>query len=201
MLLNLRQRIKIFIISLLVFTTVVPAFVLAVSDSDQDGLNDDLESKFNTDIDNPDSDGDGFKDGLEVDWGYDPLSSAKIKLPQRLAINLKDQKLFYLVKEIELKSFTISSGKPGMDTPKGKFKIINKDKKAWSKKYGLWMPFWLGLNKGEFGIHELPIWPNSYREGSDHLGKPVSHGCIRLGIGPAKYLFERIATGTEVQIY
>lgn len=201
MLSNQQKRNRHIIIGLLLLMVFFPLTALAALDSDQDGLDDELEIKFGTDINSPDTDGDGFKDGLEVDWAYDPLSSAKLKLPQRLAINLKKQKLFYLVKEVELKSFIISSGKPGMDTPKGKFKILNKYKKAWSKKYGLWMPFWLGLNKGEFGIHELPIWPNSYREGSDHLGKPVSHGCIRLGIGPAEYLFDRIATGTEVQIY
>jgi lipoprotein-anchoring transpeptidase ErfK/SrfK len=87
-----------------------------------------------------------------------------------------------------------------MPTPRGTFKISNKSKKAWSKAYGLWMPYWLGLNKGRIGIHELPIWPSGYREGAGHLGKPISHGCIRLGIGPAQYLYERVATGTEVII-
>ncbi|MCX6798339.1 MAG: L,D-transpeptidase family protein [Candidatus Falkowbacteria bacterium] len=175
--------------------------VRATLDTDKDGLSDDLEVKFKTDINNPDTDGDGYKDGSEVDWGYNPLAKDKIKLPLRIAINLKTQKLFYLVNDIELKQFSISSGKPGLATPQGNFKIVNKATKAWSKKYGLWMPFWLGLNHGEFGIHELPIWPNGYREGSDHLGRPVSHGCVRLGIGPAEYLFERLATGTEVLIY
>lgn len=201
MLLKQKLRIKNFIIFFCLTLVFFPMLALAAQDSDQDGLNDELEEKFGTDVNNPDSDGDGFKDGLEVDWAYDPLSSDKIKLPQRLAINLKDQKLFYLVDEIELKSFLVSTGKPGMATPKGEFNVVNKNKKAWSKTYGLWMPFWLGLNKGGIGIHELPIWPNSYREGSDHLGKPVSHGCVRLGIGPAEYLFSRIATGTKVQIY
>lgn len=173
----------------------------AALDSDNDKLSDDLELKFKTDINNTDTDGDGYLDGLEVDRGYNPLSTDQRKLPQRIAINLKTQTLFYLVNNIELKHFVVSSGKASMPTPKGKFKIVNKSKKAWSKKYGLYMPFWLGLNSGGVGIHELPIWPNGYREGENHLGKPVSHGCIRLGVGPAEYLFDRIATGTEVQIY
>jgi len=173
----------------------------ATIDTDKDGLSDDLETKFKTDPNNPDTDGDSFKDGQEVDWGYDPLAPNKAKLSQKIAVSLKGQKLYYLVGGIELKAWPVSSGKAAMPTPKGEFKVVNKSKKAWSKKYGLWMPYWLGLGNGEFGIHELPIWPNGYREGSNHLGKAVSHGCIRLGIGPAQYLFDRVATGTKVQIY
>ena len=87
-----------------------------------------------------------------------------------------------------------------MPTPTGKFKIINKQEKAWSKKYGLWMPYWLGLNANGIGIHELPIWPNGYREGENHLGRAVSHGCIRLGLGAASYIYNRVSIGTLVLI-
>lgn len=170
------------------------------TDSDRDGLNDALELKFKTDPLNPDSDSDGHKDGEEVDWGYNPLSSSTKKIAQKIIIDLKNQKLKYLVSDIILKEFPASSGKASMKTPSGEFKIVNKSKKAWSNTYKLWMPYWLGLGNGSFGIHELPIWPNGYREGADHLGKPVSHGCIRLGIGPAKYIFERVPAGTKVII-
>ena len=189
------------IILILFFSFLLALSARAAVDTDSDGLSDDLEVKFKTDINNPDTDNDGFKDGQEVEWGYNPLSADKLKLPQKVAINLKTQKLFYLVDNIELKSFTVSSGKASLPTPRGNFKIVNKSKKAWSKKYGLWMPYWLGLNSNGVGIHELPVWPNGYREGSNHLGTPVSHGCVRLGIGPAEYLFSRVATGTTVQIY
>jgi len=87
-----------------------------------------------------------------------------------------------------------------MPTPKGNFVVVNKIKKAWSKTYSLWMPFWLGLDRGSIGIHELPVWPNGYREGEDHLGKPVSHGCIRLGVGAAQYIFDRVDAGLSVSI-
>jgi len=169
-------------------------------DSDSDGLSDSLELKFKTNPLNPDSDGDGYKDGLEIDWAHDPLSSSTKKLPTRIEVNLKNQKLTYYVDGQAWKEFTISSGKPSTPTPRGVFKIVNKTKKAWSKTYGLWMPYWLGLDRGSIGIHELPVWPSGYHEGASHLGKPVSHGCIRLGIGSAQYLYDRIPVGTEVTI-
>lgn len=170
------------------------------SDVDQDGLSDDWEIKFKTDPLKADSDNDGHKDGAEIDFAYDPLSSSSKKLSQKIEINLKTQTLSYYVSSQKWKEFIISSGRVGMDTPKGSFKIVNKTKKAWSKTYKLWMPYWLGLNIRGIGIHELPLWPSGYREGENHLGKKVSHGCIRLGVGPAKYLFERVGVGTEVTI-
>ena len=170
------------------------------SDADKDGLSDYYELKFKTDPLNPDSDGDGYKDGKEIDFAFDPLASSTKKLSQRLEVNLKTQRLSYYVGGQKWQEFIVSSGRSGMPTPKGKFKIVNKVVKAWSKTYKLWMPYWMGLSSNGIGIHELPVWPSGYREGENHLGIPVSHGCVRLGVGPAKYLFDRIATGTEVTI-
>lgn len=170
------------------------------SDVDNDDLNDSWEIFLHTDPNNPDSDGDGYKDGQEVDMAYSPLATTSERLARQINIDLKNQKLSYLVAGRAWKTFTVSTGKPSMPTPSGTYKILNKAVKAWSNKYGLWMPYWLGLHNGEFGIHELPIWPSGYREGEDHLGKPVSHGCIRLGIGAAPYIYERVEIGTAVVI-
>jgi hypothetical protein len=180
---------------------IAPVSAAATStDSDKDGLSDYFEAQFKTNPLNPDSDGDGYKDGQEVDWAHDPLSTSTKKLSQSIEINLKTQKLTYYVGGVAWKEFTVSSGKASTPTPKGKFKIVDKILKAWSHTYKLWMPYWLGLNSSGIGIHELPFWPNGYREGANHLGTPVSHGCIRLDIGPAKYLYDRLPVGTEVTI-
>ena len=34
-----------------------------------------------------------------------------------------------------------------------------------------------------------------------NLGKPVSHGCVRLDINDAKWLYEFVPSGTTVKIY
>ncbi|MFA6513812.1 MAG: L,D-transpeptidase family protein [Patescibacteria group bacterium] len=170
------------------------------SDMDKDGLSDYFELKFKTDSFVADTDQDGYSDFEEIDRGFNPLSSSTVKLVQKIEIILSSQKLFYYVGDQKWKEFVVSTGKKSTPTPTGNFKVANKNKKAWSKTYGLWMPFWLGLDRGGIGIHELPVWPNGYREGEDHLGKPVSHGCIRLGIGSAQYVFDRINAGTQVLI-
>lgn len=170
------------------------------NDYDKDGLSDRMELNFHTDLTNPDTDGDGHSDGEEIDNAYDPLSNEDIKLAKRIEINTGAQELSYFLGGVRMDKFLISSGKPSMPTPKGHFEIINKHPKAWSS-YGLWMPYWMGLGTGRFGIHELPVWPNGYREGEDHLGKPVSHGCVRLGVGSAEFLYNWAEVGTPVFIY
>lgn len=169
-------------------------------DTDNDGLSDRMELKFKTDLKSPDTDGDGFRDGPEIKTFYDPLKIGKIKLPKRLEVNTGAQMVDYFLGGVKMGTFRVSSGKASMPTPKGHFKIINKADKAWSS-YGLWMPYWMGMGTGKFGFHELPIWPNGYREGENHLGKPVSHGCVRLGIGSAKFLYDWADIGTPVFIY
>ena len=174
---------------------------LSQTDLDRDGLNDEMELKFGTELGKADSDDDGFSDWQEIEAAYNPLSADQnAKLEVKAEVNLKEQKLFFLVGGIKWKEFVVSSGKASTPTPKGTYKITNKILKAWSAAYGLWMPYWLGLGNGKIGLHELPVWPNGYREGANHLGTPVSHGCVRLGTGDAKYLYERLAVGTEVII-
>ena len=111
-----------------------------------------------------------------------------------------NQRLNYFLDDIKIGSFPISAGKASSPTPKGQYHIINKHPQAWSP-LGLWMPYWLGLGTGRFGIHELPFWPSGYREGQNHLGIPVSNGCVRLGIGPAEFIYHWSNVGTPVYIY
>lgn len=177
------------------------AVKLEDNDFDSDKLSDRMELNFHTDLTNPDTDGDGFKDGEEVNAGYDPLKSDKIKLTKKIEINTgKEQKLYYFLGDVRMGEFKISSGKANMPTPKGNFKIDGKALRAWSK-YGLWMPYWMSLKNGYFGIHELPEWPNGTKEGENHLGTPVSHGCVRLGVSAAEFLYNWAPIGIPVKIY
>lgn len=100
----------------------------------------------------------------------------------------------------QINQFKISTGKVGMPTPLGEYKVLRKETNHWSVKYKLWMPYSMNFTGGYY-IHELPYWPNGYREGESHLGKRVSHGCVRLGIGPAKYVFDWAEIGTPIYIH
>ena len=117
-------------------------------------------------------------------------------------INLAAQIMTIFEDGINKGTFLISSGKPGMDTPKGHHQIYNKHPRPWSKKYGLYMPYWMAITaSGKYGIHELPEWPSGYKEGQNHLGIKVSHGCVRLGVGPAKTVYNWAEIGTPVIVH
>jgi hypothetical protein len=127
---------------------------------------------------------------------------AKILEGKYIDINLSAQMLSIFDQGKLLDSFLISTGKRGMETPKGEHAIYNKSPRAWSQKYGLFMPYWMAITpSGSYGVHELPEWPGGYKEGANHLGIPVSHGCVRLGIGPARRVYDWAEIGTPVIVY
>lgn len=129
-------------------------------------------------------------------------TQAKISAGKYIDISLSNQVMAIFENGTLLGAYLVSSGKKGMDTPRGSYKIENKTPRAWSKTYGLFMPYWMAIvPSGKFGIHELPEWPSGYKEGANHLGTPVSHGCVRLGVGSAKTVYEWAEAGTPVVIY
>lgn len=129
-------------------------------------------------------------------------TQAKHREGKYIDVNLTNQVMTLFEDGRSIDAYIISSGKPGMDTPTGNFFIENQAARPWSKQYGLYMPYWQAITPdGKYGIHELPEWPSGYKEGANHLGIPVSHGCMRLGVGPAKRLFEWADIGTPVVIY
>lgn len=119
---------------------------------------------------------------------------------KKIVIHLSSQTMDMVEHGVVLSTFKISSGKRGMQTPTGTFKVLNKNKRAYSKTYGLYMPYWMAFTTRGHGIHELPEWPNGYKEGENHLGTPVSHGCVRLGVGSAQTMFEWAEVGTPIEV-
>lgn len=117
-----------------------------------------------------------------------------------LDVDLTQQKMCQIESNVVLSCYTVSSGKASTPTPTGTRYVQSKNPKAWSAPYGLYMPWWQALGGG-YGIHELPEWPGGHKEGESHLGTPVSHGCIRLGVGAAEAIYNWTEIGTPVYIH
>ncbi|WKZ29209.1 MAG: L,D-transpeptidase family protein [Patescibacteria group bacterium] len=173
---------------------------LETHDADGDELTDADELIFGTDPLAPDSDRDGYRDGEEVRHGYDPAKGSSARLQKRIVITLATQTLAYSIGPKQLGTFEVSTGRPGYPTPLGTFAIRDKIPRAWSNSAKLWMPYWMPFIGTTYGLHELPEWPGGKKEGEDSLGTPVSGGCVRLGVGSAKTLYEWAEVGTEVTI-
>jgi len=126
---------------------------------------------------------------------------------KKIEINLKEQKMYLWQDGKIINQFLVSSGRKGRETKTGNFSVIEKLPMAFGCSEGqCWkMPYWMKIYPAN-GIHELPFITNNggrtyFREGQSSLGHPVSHGCIRLGIGNAEKVYNWTATGTPVIIH
>ncbi|MBI2482682.1 L,D-transpeptidase family protein [Candidatus Uhrbacteria bacterium] len=174
-------------------------------DSDGDGLADVQEFVWELSPLDADSDGDGYSDGVEIRNAHDPRNPVPVPLVKRIEVHRRSQQLTYAVGPYLLGTMRVSTGKPRTPTPTGTFRIASKSPRAWSSLAHLWMPWWMnftgsGASPGRFGIHELPEWPNGKKEGENHLGRPVSGGCVRVGRVEAKKLYDWADIGTEIVI-
>jgi|SRR5580658_6702464 lipoprotein-anchoring transpeptidase ErfK/SrfK len=107
-----------------------------------------------------------------------------------IIISIADQRLYVYHDQQLVAWSSVSSGKPGHETPTGDFTVSEKDLNHHSNLYeNAPMPFFMRLTDGGVGMHAgfLP-------------GYPASHGCIRLPSEMARELYQRVESGTPVQI-
>jgi hypothetical protein len=121
----------------------------------------------------------------------------------------RGSKRLYLYRRMRFRrGFGVATGLPQYPTPLGRFTIVTKQRNPW------WYPpdadwadgeepippgpgnplgtRWMGLSVGSVGIHGTPD--------SASIGYSASHGCIRMRIHEAEWLFERVRIGTTVFI-
>lgn len=120
-----------------------------------------------------------------------------------IQIDLSRQTLKYFQNGRLLNTHQVSTGKWDTPTPIGTFAIKNHIANAYSKRYDLYMEWWMAFSPdGSYGIHALPYWKTKNGgkryEGQGHLGTPVSHGCIRQTLAEAKRLYAWAENGTPV---
>jgi len=149
-----------------------------------------------------------FKDreGARIITGPGYLSHSFDKnFGKYIEVNITRQRLSLWQNGLKLATYIISSGRPGMDTPTGIYKIISKLPNAYSSSYALYMPYWQQFTPRGHGLHGLPYWKlksgKIIKEGENHLGIRVSHGCVRLSWEAAKILYNFTEIGTPVVIH
>ena len=108
----------------------------------------------------------------------------------------------------KVRSFRVATGSPRYPTPSGTWKLVDKQRYPW------WYPpasdwarglkpvppgpgnplgtRWMGLSAYAVGIHGTPD--------AASIGFSASHGCIRMNVWEAEWLFERVRLGTPVVI-
>lgn len=85
---------------------------------------------------------------------------------------------------------TVSTGRPGHETPTGTFNILQKRREHYSNLYNnAPMPFMQRLTWDGIALHAGQI-----------PGRPASHGCVRLPLAFARHLFGVTQMGAAVHI-
>ena len=108
-----------------------------------------------------------------------------------------------------LRTFPVATGQAIYPTPAGVWRIADKQRAPWwyPPTYDAWAkglkpvppgpgnPLgtrWMGLNAAGVGIHGT--------DADTSIGYSASHGCIRMHVPDAEWLFERVHVGTPVVI-
>jgi lipoprotein-anchoring transpeptidase ErfK/SrfK len=131
-------------------------------------------------------------------------SAGRKDLYKYIEVDISEQKLDFYENGFLLGEHPVSTGTLKLPTPLGDFKIISKSEVAYSNAYKLYMPHFMLFTKSGAGIHGLPYWKNGSKityEGANHLGKRVSHGCIRLSLDVAGKIFEWADVNTPVIVH
>ncbi len=101
-------------------------------------------------------------------------------------------------------AFACSTGLPGMETPTGVYYTYAKNR--WEELMGpTWGQYSARVVDGIY-IHSVPTnIPNSHHgiawSEYNKLGEAASHGCIRVNVRDAKWIYDHCAVGTQVKIY
>jgi len=100
--------------------------------------------------------------------------------------------------------FLCSTGIASSPTITGTFQVLSKEENAYASSWDLWMPHFIGIYRSgpDFtnGIHALPTLSSGVRLWEGTLGRPVSYGCIVIGLDDAAALYEWAELGTLVVI-
>lgn len=86
-------------------------------------------------------------------------------------VDLATQRMIVRTSDGEIHNWAISSGRKGYRTPTGTYRPIRLEKKWYSRKYGGNMPNAVFF-RGGYAVHATGA--------IGMLGRPASHGCIRL---------------------
>jgi hypothetical protein len=118
----------------------------------------------------------------------------------RIDVNLSSRRATLYVDGKPKRSFSVSVGAPGTDTPVGRFAVTDTFTRLDSPSYGCcalaltasqpYLPSgWLGGNR--IAIH------GTY----DPLGEAISHGCIHAANPEVRYLVAHVPIGSPVEVH
>lgn len=149
---------------------------------------------------------------LERPRGNVRLRGTRVLPPRRpspaVVLVERDRFRLSLFRDGRLETFPIAVGQTDFPTPVGDFRIASKQANPtwyppdapWAAGFGPIAPGtgnplgtrWMGISVPGIGLHGTPV--------ASSVGTAVSHGCVRMRIADAEFLFSRVRVGTRVHI-
>lgn len=126
-------------------------------------------------------------------------------LERNIIVDLSDQMMYARFGETTVWTMQISSGAWDTPTPPGSYEILTKQElRIGSKAPHYRMPYFQLWDWRGYGIHALPYLANDggtfWSEAWNHIGIPVSHGCIRTLPDDAEMMYEFTDIGTPIVV-
>ncbi len=120
----------------------------------------------------------------------------------RIEVDLSRQVLTVFYKGEVLREMICSGGAPESPTPLGEYATSQKIEYAWVERFGVGAYYWIRFFE-DYLIHSVPFDEdgNMIVEEYEKLGNPASHGCIRLRLEEAKWLYDTLPLGVKVFIH
>jgi len=120
-------------------------------------------------------------------------------------VDLSEQKLDLHLGDYIVKTFPVSSGKPSTPTPYGTTYIkLKQEVRVGGAPPHYIMPKFMWFRAGGYGFHALPSLGSDggifWTEALSHIGRPVSHGCVRLLPQDADFMYDFVEIGTRVVV-
>jgi len=119
-------------------------------------------------------------------WGGDDRTAG----PMAVIVSVSEQRAYAYRNGILVAVSTVSTGKPGYETPSGVFTILQKDKDHHSNKY----------NSAPMPYQQRLTWDGIALHAGGLPGYPESHGCVHLPTQFATLLFAATNMGMTVVI-
>lgn len=131
----------------------------------------------------------------------DTATLAVPTVTRTIVVSLEDRRLALLEDGVVKKVYPVAVGKDATPSPTGTFTIVARVTNPTYYHDGKVIPAgpenpvgtrWMGLSQKGYGIHGT----NAPRS----IGKPASHGCIRMGRRDLEDLFAQVRAGDVVEI-
>ena len=134
------------------------------------------------------------------------VNDMRVDGERSVEVDLSDQRLFLKIDDYVIREFTVSTGKSATPTPKGNFKLFlkNEVRVGHAPPHYIMPKFQMFTAQGA-GLHALPSLGNDggvfWTEALDHIGQPMSHGCVRMLPEDANFTFEFTEIGDPINIH